>query len=123
MLTDQKITVHSTTFNWRFETDINKFEISKSERFVKNLQRQVIIYALIIADVVTSKNELKSFDLFEDYLYLKNVFDNDLTEVLFEQDYNNHAIDLAENKKFSYMSLYISKETSWTSSLFEWYFN
>ena len=53
-----------------------------------------------------SKNESKSSDLLEDYLYLKNVFDNDLAEVLFEQDYDDHAIDLTENKKLSYMSLY-----------------
>ena len=53
-----------------------------------------------------SKNESKSFNLSEDYLYLKNVFDNDLTEVLSEQNYDDHALDLTENKKFSYMSLY-----------------
>ena len=70
------------------------------------MQRQVIIYAFIIANVVTSKNEAKSSDIFENYLYLKNVFDNDLTEVLSEQDYDDHAIDLANNKKLSYMSLY-----------------
>ena len=55
---------------------------------------------------MTSKDELKSSDLFENYLYLKNVFDNDLTEVLFKQDYDDHAIDLTENKELSYMSLY-----------------
>ena len=55
---------------------------------------------------MTSKNESKSSDLSEDYLYLKNVFDNDLTEVLFKQDYDDHAIDLTENKKLSYMFLY-----------------
>ena len=55
---------------------------------------------------MTSKNESKSSDLSEDYLYLKNVFDNDLAEVLSEQDYNDHAIDLTENKKFSYILLY-----------------
>ena len=60
----------------------------------------------MIADVVTSKNESKSSDLSEDYLYLKDVFDNDLAEVLLEHDYDDHAIDLAENKKSSYMSLY-----------------
>ena len=53
-----------------------------------------------------SKDESKSSDLSEDYLYLKNVFDNDLAEVLSEQDYDDHAIDLTENKKLSYMSLY-----------------
>ena len=55
---------------------------------------------------MTLKNESKSSDFSEDYLYLKNVFDNDLTEVLSEQDYDDHVIDLTENKKFSYMSLY-----------------
>ena len=51
------------------------------------------------------KNKSKSSDFFENYLYLKNVFDNDLAEVLFEQDYNDHAIDLTEDKKFSYIFL------------------
>ena len=60
----------------------------------------------MIADVVTSKDESKSSDLLEDYLYLKNVFNNDLAEVLSEQDYDDHAIDLTENKKSSYMPLY-----------------
>ena len=55
---------------------------------------------------MTSKDESKSSDLLEDYLYLKNVFDNDLTKVLLEQDYDDHAIDLTEDKKLSYMSLY-----------------
>ena len=55
---------------------------------------------------MTSKDESKSSDLLEDYLYLKNVFDNDLAEVLFEQNYDDHAIDLTEDKKLSYMSLY-----------------
>ena len=60
----------------------------------------------MIADVVMSKNKSKSSDLFKDYLYLKNVFDNNLAEVLLEQNYDDHAIDLTENKKLSYMSLY-----------------
>ena len=50
---------------------------------------------------MTSKNESKSSDLFENYLYLKNVFNNNLAEVLSEQDYNDHVINLTENKKFS----------------------
>ena len=85
MLIDQKITIYSTTFNWRFEININELTILKLKKIVKDLQRQVIIYALIITNVVTSKNELKSFDIFENYLYLKNIFDNNLAEVLFEQ--------------------------------------
>ena len=60
----------------------------------------------MIADVVTSKNESKLSDLSENYLYLKNEFDNDLAEVIFEQDNDDHAIDLTENKKLSYISLY-----------------
>ena len=52
------------------------------------------------------KNESKSSELFEDYLYLKKMFDNELTEMLFEQNYKNHVIDLVENKKLLYMSLY-----------------
>ena len=52
------------------------------------------------------ENESKSFELSEDYLYLKKMFDNELAEMLFEQNYENHAIDLIENKKSSYMSLY-----------------
>ena len=60
----------------------------------------------MIADVMMLKNESKSSDLSENYLYLKNVFDNDLAEILFEQDYDDYAIDLTENKKLLYMSLY-----------------
>ena len=66
----------------------------------------------MIADVMTSKDKSKSFNLFENYLYLKNVFDNNLAEILFKQDYDDHAIDLTENKKFSYMLLYnLSQKT------------
>ena len=107
ILIDLKIIVHLTTLSWRFEIDINKLKISKLERFVKDLQKQVIIYAFIIADVMTlSENKLKSSDFLENYLYLKNVFDNDLVEVLFKQDYKYHAINLADNKKFLYILLY-----------------
>ena len=34
------------------------------------------------------------------------MFDNELTEMLFEQNYKNYIINLVENKKSSYMSLY-----------------
>ena len=52
------------------------------------------------------KNESKSSELSEDYLYLKKMFDNELTKMLFEQNYENYVIDLIKNKKSSYMSLY-----------------
>ena len=71
------------------------------------MQKQFIVYILVVANVMTMfKNKLKSSELLEDYLYLKKMFDNELTEMLSEQNYENHAIDLVENKKLSYMSLY-----------------
>ena len=107
MLTNQKIIVYSTTSSWRFEININKFEISKSKQFAKVLQKQFIIYVFVVASVTTTlKNELKSFEFSENYLYLKKMFDNELTRMLFEQNYENHAIDLIKNKESSYMSLY-----------------
>ena len=71
------------------------------------MQKQFIIYIFVVVDVtITSKDELKSFKFFEDYLYLKKMFNNELTRMLFEQNYKNHAIDLIENKKSSYILLY-----------------
>ena len=55
---------------------------------------------------MTLKNKLKSSELSEDYLYLKKMFDNELTKMLFKQNYENHVIDLIKNKKLSYISLY-----------------
>ena len=107
MLTNQKIIVYSTTSSWRFKININKFKILKSEQFAKVLQKQFIVYAFIVANVTTIfKNKLKSFEFFEDYLYLKKMFDNELARMLLEQNYKNHVIDLIKNKKSSYMSLY-----------------
>ena len=107
MLTDQKIIVHSTASSWRFEININKFEISKSEQFAKVLQKQSIVYVFVVADVtIMFKNKSKSFELSEDYLYLKKMFNNELTKMLSEQNYKDHVINLIENKEFSYMSLY-----------------
>ena len=71
------------------------------------MQKQFIVYVFVVANVTTtSKNELKSSELFEDYLYLKRMFDNELAKILFEQNYKNYAINLIKNKKFSYMLLY-----------------
>ena len=71
------------------------------------MQKQFIVYVFIVANVTkTSKNKSKSFKFSEDYLYLKKMFDNKLARMLFEQNYENHAIDLIKNKKSSYMSLY-----------------
>ena len=71
------------------------------------MQKQFIVYVFVIANVTTTfKNESKSFELFENYLYLKEMFDNELTKMLFKQNYENHVIDLIKNKEFSYMLLY-----------------
>ena len=107
MLINQKIIVHSTASSWRFKINIHKFEISKSKQFAKVLQKQFIIYVFIVANVTTMlKNKSKSSEFLEDYLYLRKMFDNELTKMLFKQNYENHVIDLIKNKKSSYMSLY-----------------
>ena len=107
ILTNQKIIVYSTASSWRFKININKFEISKSKKFAKALQKQFIVYVFVVANVTTTfKNKSKSSEFFENYLYLKKMFDNKLTKMLFEQSYKNHIINLMKNKKFSYMLLY-----------------
>ena len=71
------------------------------------MQKQFIIYVFIVANVTTMlENESKSPELLEDYLYLKKMFDNELTRMLFEQNYEDHVINLIKNKKSLYMSLY-----------------
>ena len=71
------------------------------------MQKQFIIYVFVVADVTTTlENKSKLFKFFENYLYLKEMFDNELTKMLFEQNYKNHAINLIENIESSYMSLY-----------------
>ena len=71
------------------------------------MQKQFIVYVFVVANVTTMlKNKSKSFKFSEDYLYLKKMFDNELTKMLFKQDYKDHVIDVIKNKKSSYMSLY-----------------
>ena len=71
------------------------------------MQKQFIVYAFVVAGVTTTfKNKSKSFEFFKNYLYLKKMFDNELTIMLFKQNYKNHIIDLIKNKKSLYMSLY-----------------
>ena len=62
ILTNQNIIIHSTASSWCFEIDIKKFELFKLKEFVKNLKRQINIYVLVVADVVTvSQSESCSF--------------------------------------------------------------
>ena len=71
------------------------------------MQKQFIIYIFVVANVMTMfKNKSKLSELFENYLYLKKMFDNELTKILLEQNYENYVIDLIKNKKLLYMSLY-----------------
>ena len=56
--------------------------------------------------MTTFENESKSSEFFEDYLYLKKMFNNELTRMLFAQNYENHVINLMKNKKPSYIFLY-----------------
>ena len=75
--------VYSTTSSWRFEININKFEVLKSEQFAKALQKQFIIYVFVVVNVTTTfTNEVKLSEFFENYLYLKKMFDNELTKIL-----------------------------------------
>ena len=71
------------------------------------MQKQFIIYAFVVANVTTTfENKLKSPKFLKSYLYLKKIFDNELARILFEQNYKNYIIDLIENKKSLYISLY-----------------
>ena len=106
MLTNQNIIIHSTTSSWRFEIDIKKFELFEFKEFVKDLKRQVNIYALVVVDVITTIKKFKPSKISKDYLYLKKLFDNEKTKVLSEQNQKDHAIDLMKNTKPLYMLLY-----------------
>ena len=86
MLTNQNIIIHSTASSWRFEIDIKKFELFEFKEFVKNLKKQVNIYALVIVDVITATEKFKSSKILKDYLYLKKLFDNEKAEILSEQN-------------------------------------
>ena len=50
--------------------------------------------------------KIKSFEISENYLNLRKLFDNEKTKILSEQNQRNHVIDLMKNTEWSYMSLY-----------------
>ena len=66
MLTDQNITIHPTVLSWRFEININKFELFESKEFVIDLKK-ITVYALIIIDIETTKKQSKSSEISKDY--------------------------------------------------------
>ena len=106
MLTNQNVIIHSTTSSWRFEIDIKKFELSELKKFVKDLKKQINIYVLVVVGVITTTKEFKPFEIPENYLYLKKLFDNEKAKVFSEQDQRVHIIDSMENTELSYMWLY-----------------
>ena len=121
MLTNQNIIIHSTTSSWRFKINIKKFEIFEFKEFVKDLKKQINIYALVVVDVNMTTMKFKSFEISKNYLYLKKLFDNEKTKVLSEQSQKNHVIDLIKKYKIViYIAIkFVSKEVSKTSTLFE----
>ena len=64
------------------------------------------MYVLVVVDVETTHEQSKSPEISKNYLYLKKLFDNEKAEILSEQNQGDHAIDLIENTKSSYISLY-----------------
>ena len=50
--------------------------------------------------------KFKSFKISKNYLYLKELFDNEKAKVRSEQNQENHVIDLMKNIGSSYMLLY-----------------
>ena len=106
ILTNQNLIIHSTKSCWRFEIDIKKLELFALKEFIKNLKRQINIYALVVVNVITITKKFKSSEISQDYLYLKKLFDNEKAKVLSEQDQKNYVINLIKNIKSSYMSLY-----------------
>ena len=48
------------------------------------MKEQVNIYAFVIVGVNMTEKKSKSFEISKNYLYLKKLFDNEKTKVLFE---------------------------------------
>ena len=106
MLTNQNIIIHSTILSWRFEINIKKFELFELKKFVKDLKKQINIYALVVINVNMTTKKFISSEIPKDYLYLKKLFNNEKVKILFEQNQKNYIIDLIKNTKLSYILLY-----------------
>ena len=104
-LINQNTIIHSTTLNWCFEIDINKFKLFESKEFVKNLKEQINIYVLVVVNIKMTKKQLESSEISKDYLYIKRLFDNEKTKIWSEQNQKNHVLNLMKNTKSLYMSL------------------
>ena len=76
---------------------------------------QHAVYALICVDI--NKSTQKDFTILKILKKIKNFeeqFDDKKVDILFEQKNNYYAIDLIENKKLSFMTLYNLFQTKLT---------
>ena len=83
-----------------------KFKLFELKEFVKNLKKQINIYAFVVVDVAITTKKFKPSKISKDYLLLKKLFDNKKTKILSEQNRKNHVIDLMNNTESLYMLLY-----------------
>ena len=70
------------------------------------MKEQVNIYVLAVVGVEITKEQSKSLEISENYLYLKKLFDNEKTKILSKQSQEDHVIDLIKNTKSLYILLY-----------------
>ena len=108
MLIVENILVNSTKNNWRFKIKFKKFQIDTSKQFAKNLENHEQIFALMCAEIEkqSKKQKFKITKMSKQLKNLKSQFDDIKTDILFELNKSNHAIDLKKNEKSSFMSLY-----------------
>ena len=86
ILTNQNIIIHSMTSSWHFEINIKKFQLFEFKELVKDLKEQINIYAFVIANINMMTMKFKSLKISKDYLYLKELFDNEKARVLCKQN-------------------------------------
>ena len=115
MLHDEIILVDSTKTNWRFKINSKRLTLENSKEFAKSLINQHIVYTLICVDV--NKSTQKNFTILKISKKVKNFekqFDDKKTDILLKQKNNYYTIDLIENKKSSFMTLYNLFQTKLT---------
>ena len=89
------------------KSSLKSWNWKNSKQFAKSLKRQSRVFVLICANVVKTRNKKSSsIKILEQIENLRIFFYDVKIDILLEQDRRDHAIDLIENKKSSYMSLY-----------------
>ena len=78
------------------------------KQFTRNLKFYQKIYAFICVVVDTQKNEnfKKSNKILNELTNYANQYNDEKIEILFEQNRDDHVIDLIENQKSFFMFLY-----------------